>query len=116
MIKVKRSEIKEILQGTIPDYRGNKIEVTEFYPMKLSSYWDNGYRDYYYFYHLPTGKVSELGQTHPYFDRNKAVTNEKLMELPVDIILVKRSYAGTSQYVIIYANSANIPKMLNLGK
>ncbi len=64
--------MKKVLNGTFPNYKGRKFKVIEDkFPQSLDSYSDGGSRTYYSFFDIKTEKVVNLGSNHPFFEKEK---------------------------------------------
>lgn len=75
-------EITEQLVKTIKaavGYKGRKVAVTKFLPMRLNSYWSDGSRDYFFFLNERGQLLRKVPQNGTPFDRLN-ISCEKLEE------------------------------------
>jgi len=106
-IKVKRSEVKEIIDATFPEYTGRKISVV--FTDKVQMYdlnWSGGTRNQ--FAALSTdGRMAKPHVPAPWANPFEGQT----VSVPVDAVIVKRAYfCGHDSGITIYANPAQAPK------
>jgi hypothetical protein len=87
-------DVKNIIKATHPTYKGRKVSVSTSIPSQLNSWWDEGYRTYYTFYELATGRTQGTGSNHPMFEASKP---RYLSSLPRGVVIVARNYMGAKQ-------------------
>jgi hypothetical protein len=98
-LKHTEKEIKRI--KSLLNFKGKRIREADFEPgMSLASYWDSGYRDYYYFLNLKTGQVTEVPQNGTPFDQQHYRAGSALES---DTVLVRKTFSGEKQYLTIYS-------------
>lgn len=99
MIQLTENQIKDIKR--LVGYRGRKVNIRDFHPMSLNSYWDSGSRDY--FWYINVSGVVRVVQTIPQngtpFDRLdlKATTID-----PHTVIVRKWVSRGKDVSITIY--------------
>ena len=106
-IKVKRSEVKEIIDATFPEYTGRKIRVV--FTDKVQMYdlnWSGGTRNK--FAALSTdGRTARPNVPAPWANPFEGQT----VNVPADAVIVKHAlFCGTDCGITIYANPAQAPK------
>lgn len=100
MMTLNDTQIRAI--KSLVSYRGRKVHQRDFKPgMSLSSYWDSGSRDYFYFINVATLS------THTVIPQNGTVFDNmslKTTTLPPSCVLVERSvFRGKDVSITIYS-------------
>jgi len=102
--------IKDIVGACYPNYRGKSFKLSTSIPSRLESYWDEGSRTYYCFYHLDQKKSFSIGSNHPLFEASKP---RDLDKLPDRVVIVAHSIScGKDTGITIYANPSDLAPML----
>lgn len=100
--------VRKLVSAAYPDYKGRKVYVSTKIPNDLSSYWDEGSRDYYCFIELETARVMPVETNHPAFEPNKP---RALNALPLGFLLLKHSiFAGNDCGITIYCNESELAR------
>lgn len=81
-------------------YKGRTVRQAEFKPgMRVNSYWDSGYRDYWYIINIRTGGMREIPQNGTPFDK----LDLRCDALGPDEVLVLKPYTrGKVRSITIY--------------
>ena len=108
-MNINSPEVRSIVAKAFPEYRGKRYSVEAFRgPMRLTSYWDGGSRDYYAAVPLIDGpgrlEVPENGT--PFTKELKP-----LEVLPAGTALVRYTM-GRHEAVCVYVNAENLTKLL----
>ena len=91
-------------------YSGKKFKLSTNIPHRLSSYWDGGSKDYFYFYSPHNQTLLEVHSNHPMFEPGQPAI---LKELPVDLILIEHSiFCGKDMGLTFYVQAENITQYL----
>lgn len=111
-MKISKStkSIRPIIAACYPEWKGRKLSVEASTSYQMSNYWDGGSRNYVVAYDLTTGKVAESMPLagNPFRDQAHA-----RVEIPEGVLLVEHSiFCGRDAGVTIYANPANMPRLL----
>lgn len=96
---------KELVQLACPTYKGRKILQGTTAPKHLDSYWDEGYRSYYYLVNLDQKSVYQVHSNHPGFEPDQVRVLDN--ELPKHYAMVVHQFAGTKQYAVVYQGTGN---------
>lgn len=99
-------EVRNIVATAFPEYRGRRFAVEAFQgPMRLSSYWSGGSRDYFAFVNMGVaGLATQVPENGTPF--TPAINNE-LTTLPTNIALV-RYHRGPHEYVTVFVPAENL--------
>lgn len=109
-MKVKKADVKPIVQATFPNYRGRTFEI-EFTPKVTfhDTNWGGGTRNLYTAV-ASDGRSIKLGVPAPW----QNAVEGKTMDLPEDILIVKHTvFCGKDLGITIYANPVHLPKWLS---
>lgn len=102
--------IKPILAACYPDWKGRKLAVAAAETYQMADYWDGGSRSYVKAYDLASGKVVDpASMTHNPMNGSAHAR----VTIPDGVLLVEHSiFCGKDGGVTIYANLANMPRLL----
>jgi hypothetical protein len=101
-------EVRRIVETAFPNYRGRQISIEAFtHPLDLTSYWSGGYRDYWAFVNITTGKVGQVAENGSGFSGN----TPRCERLQNGVALVRWTY-GPRQWVKVYLDPSNLTKLL----
>ena len=104
------STIQEIIRNCYPGYNGKKISISSDIPSSLDSYWSEGSKNYYCFYHLSEKKVIPVHTNHPAFEKNRP---RDLNKLPDQIVIVEHTiFCGKDFGITIYVNVSDLTPLL----
>jgi hypothetical protein len=93
--------IKEIVKLACPTYKGRKMSLGSGpAPKHLDSYWDEGYRTYYFFVRIADKLVHPVHSNHPGFEASQP--RYLVNDLPLGWALVCHHFTGTTQSVSVY--------------
>jgi len=108
-IKVKKSQVKPILQATFPDYKGRTIKVEFANEVTFwDTNWGGGSRNSYAAV-KSDGRTANLNVPAPWNNPVEGTT----VEVPRDALIVKHSiFCGKDLGITIYANPIHLPKWL----
>jgi hypothetical protein len=112
-IKVRKGDIRPILNRSFPSYRGRKfsVEFTE----EVSFYntnWSGGSRNQYAFVHAD-GEDKWLSAPAPWVNPYEG----KRHPLPADVLVVKHAiFCGKDLGITIYAHPSYAPRWLEAGR
>ena len=109
-IKVKKSEVKDILKATFPNYKGRTFEV-EFAPTITfwDTNWGGGSRNSYAAV-ASDGRTAHLNVPAPW----ENPVEGKTVDVPENLLIVKHTiFCGKDLGITIYANPAHLPKWLS---
>jgi len=108
-IKLKKSQVRQILQMTFPEYRGRKYKIefrdtVTFYDTN----WSGGTRNTYRFVRAD-GKVADLPVAAPWANPAERLT----VEVPPDVLVVRHSFfCGQDMGITITAHPCHLPRWL----
>lgn len=103
-------EVKSLISRAFPDFKGKNIQVQPFCgPIRCTSYWSGGQRDYYAIIPLSDAYIGVACIP----ENGTPFTTElgPLTQLPVGFALVCHT-AGHHENVTVYVNQANLVAML----
>jgi len=113
-IKLRKKDIKPILEVTYPDYRGRKFSLTFQEHYYMSDYWYGGSRTYVKALKLENGQIKisspEAEAQNPY--NSKAHT---AFDIPKNVALVEHTYFCGQDIginIIVHPDSSLLPKLL----
>jgi hypothetical protein len=93
--------IKEVVTLASPTYKGRKISLGAGpAPKHLDSYWDEGYRTYYFLVRLEDRLVNPVHSNHPGFEASQP--RYMVNDLPLGWAMVCHHFMGTKQSVSVY--------------
>lgn len=98
-------EVRNIVATAFPEYRGRRFTVQAFQgPMRLSSYWSGGSRDYFAFVNMGNaGLVTHIPENGSPF----TLGIDELVALPINVALV-RYHRGPYEYVTVIVPAENL--------
>lgn len=100
-------EIRAIVARAFPDYTGRKFVVEPFQgPMRLTSYWSGGSRDYWTAVRLTDGSTGVVPENGTPFMPEVG----ELRDLPENTVLVLH-HAGPNSYVCLYVRPDNMNRL-----
>lgn len=113
-MKVKKSQVAQIMLGTFPDYKGRKFSVQAAERVTFRDLnWSGGTRNQYRACGLDGTSIESkhnLNGPAPWVNPFEG----KQIELPAGALIVEHShFCGTDCGLTIYANPADMPKLLN---
>jgi hypothetical protein len=127
-VKVRKADIRDILEASFPDYRGRKFFVEFTTTINIHNLnWSGGSRNQYVAVNNEPPTVPGEPRDRMEFWRNRAVQlspeapwtevrEGAKIELPVNAMVVKHTdYCGSDLGITIYAHPDNAPKWLASG-
>ena len=108
-IKVKKSEVKDIIKATFPQYRGRTIHI-EFTPTVRfhDTNWGGGSKSTYAAI-ASDGRTARLNVPAPWIN----TVEGQSVDIPMDVLIVRHSiFCGKDCGITIYANPAHAPKWI----
>ena len=101
-MKVKKADIKPILNASFPEYTGRTFEVEFTNAVRFSdTNWGGGSRTYYRFVNMDNGMSEALAVPAPW----NSPYEGKRMELPENIVVVAHSiFCGKDCGITFYAH------------
>ena len=108
-MKLNKSQVRDILNATFPEYRGRKFKV-EFAEIITfhNTNWGGGTKNTYVAV-SSDGRAKRLGVQAPWINPVEG----KTMELPFEVLVVMYTiFCGKDLGITIYAHPAHLPKWL----
>jgi hypothetical protein len=112
-IKKPAKDFKSIINATFPDYKKRDVYIIASETVTLHDLnWSGGTRSEYRACHVDgsnNGRHVDTGRPAPWSNPYEGLT----IPIPVDCLVVKGGhFCGKASTLYIYANPANMPKML----
>lgn len=112
-VKVRKTDVAQIVQATFPAYRGRKIRIEPRKSVHVCGLnWDGGSRSQYRGCTLtgrPTGSLDRYNQRAPWDNPAEGQS----LELVPDVALVRHSiFMGKDTGLTIYVHPDSMPKLL----
>lgn len=108
-VKVKKSQIKPILEATFPEYRGRTFKIS--FTTHVTFYntnWGGGSRNEYKAVRID-GKIADIPVLAPW---NNPIEGKRV-ELPADVLVVEHSmFCGTDCGITIHSHPCNAPRWI----
>lgn len=107
--------VKEILKATFPDYKGRNVSILpRVSPVNVTSFWQDGSRDYFAAVELGTWRTMAVPQNGTPFDGGPIAPNGVVV--PPGFAIVEHGiFRGKSVAVRIYVNPENMAGLLLAG-
>ena len=114
IIKVKKAEVKPIIEVSFPEYKGRtfKVKLSEFVTF-YNTNWDGGSRNQYVAVSMAKGKGQPMPVSAPWAN----LVEGKRMEIPFGVVVVEHShYCGKDVGITIHAHPSMASSMIASGK
>ena len=98
----KKGNIKNIVETCFPEYKGRKIRLSDDFPEKFESYWNEGSLNFYAFYDLASKRKMDVQSNHPFFEENAP---RNFVNCPPNVVCVEHTiFCGHDLGITIYVN------------